>query len=446
MASTEGGLSALLARQAAGFLVLWSVVAAWWIPAPLLVGVEEVDWGARYERAQAGGPVMPGAMELAAELIRRETVLLPLLPWIEAETGGRVLAGSGPGWESVLEEARRHGGRCVLAGDDPRLAEVAQGDDDSGWRYVKVTAERPAPFLELRPMRPGDAGHGEAPTRLRFPLRASFPLLLLVGVVAAFVTQHRPDGASRLANSTVGTGLKWSMGLLAGGVVAIAFPFVARLGANGIGLAVLGGFVLMTGLVALGVVGWHAVVVSRVLSGRDLLLNWVYEGAAWRQFADQEVAERSAQGRGLVVMAALIAAVIVGVFLAVAPDREAAGFAALFVAVAIALAALAAWAGVRAVRRRSSGPQVELFLGRGGLWLGGMSHVWRGFGARLESAAIVEAHGVTALEIVYSVLQSTGPRALVFYRRYETVRLPVPPGREAEAEAAVRELAAAGAR
>jgi hypothetical protein len=449
MASTEpdpaAGLAPLLLRQGLGFLVLWGTLAAWWYPAPVLVAVQEVEWGERYDRAHAPGNPALGMIESARELIRRDSAVPSLPRWIEQQTEGRALAVEDADWPALARELRTGGGpepaRAVFPGDDPRLAGLA-GRQDATRRFVSLRTAEGTTTLEVWLLRPGDAAHASAPARLRYPLRALWPGLLLLALMAAAATQVRPASQSRLADSVAGTGLKWSLGFLTAGAAIVTFASLAGLGYNAIAVAVLGGFVVLAGVVALAVVGWHAVVIARVLSGRDLLLTWSYEGAAWRRFAEQDAAERVQQAKALVVMTALIAAVIVSVFLVVAEDKAAAGVAALVVVGAIALAAGVAWAGVRAVRRRYSAPRIELFLGRDGLWLAGMTHVWSGLGARLESAAIVDGeNGVSALEIVYSVIQSSGPRTLFFHRRHETVRLPVPAGEEQAARRAVETLA-----
>ncbi len=431
---SAAGLWPLIARQFGAFVLLWGALAAWWYPAPLLIQVREVDWGERYQRAYAPSrnPLF-GAMEMGREVVRLSRPVLSLPRFIEQETAGDVLEVKGDGWQRLLRRLRRTGPKetVYLTSSDSPL-----GQSESAGRTSVIAALNSGGrqlFLDLRQLRPDDYAFDQAPVALRYPLRARWPWLLGVGLAATLLIRWRPDSQSRLADSMIGTGLKWSFGLLAGGVVLALYPWVSAMGMDGIGVTFMGALLVLFGIIAISVVGWHAWVIAHILDGRDRLARWSYDPLLWQRFIREDLALRKEASKGLLWMVVVISVVVVGVFALAAEDMQAMGFAALVVVATLGLATAAAFGGQRAMRRRYSVAHPELMIGRRGLWLNGITHVWRGFSARLEGVEVGTREGLGLLCIRYSVLQSSGPRSLMFYRREETVCVPIPQGRLDEA-------------
>jgi hypothetical protein len=76
--------------------------------------------------------------------------------------------------------------------------------------------------------------------------------------------------------------------------------------------------------------------------------------------------------------------------------------------------------------RRSPG---QVVISSNAVWLSGVLHTWKGWGAKLESVRLRE-ETPAILEIVYSSPNRTG-------RQNTTVRVPVPRGQEKTAQHAV---------
>ena len=170
-----------------------------------------------------------------------------------------------------------------------------------------------------------------------------------------------------------------------------------------------------------------------LLADRGLLAHWQYSADEWRTFAGEERI-RQAREQGHLLKITAIIMVVVGVPFVIA-DRE----AGLWVAAVLFAVWILCWIvarlsrGSQAATRR--GPVPEARLGADALLLGNDLHVWRGWGNSLDGCA-VEAGPPPCLAVAYSAPAGRGPR------RQVTVRVPIPPGREAEAAEARRRIAA----
>ncbi|MGQ0614299.1 MAG: hypothetical protein ACT4PV_11230 [Planctomycetaceae bacterium] len=165
--------------------------------------------------------------------------------------------------------------------------------------------------------------------------------------------------------------------------------------------------------------------------------HWTYTAREWEQFVESE----SRRGRWLPLLSALLALLCVGLPAGLAwEDRMRLGDSALLhfgaAGMLAAVAGLGVAFGVRALQRRALAGMAsaarECFLGHNGLYLAGRYWPFQGIGRSLTGA----------------VLERGSPSRIVFSFEVRTrhgsttneVRVPVPQGREAEAETALHNL------
>lgn len=170
-----------------------------------------------------------------------------------------------------------------------------------------------------------------------------------------------------------------------------------------------------------------------LLADSGVLAHWRYSEEEWRTFAGEDRRRQAGEQRSLLTTTAVIMLVVALPF--VIFDRAAGWWVAATLCAVWSLCWIVARVSVRsqaASRRRSVR---EVRIGKNALLLGNELHVWRGWGNVLDDCA-VRAGSPPFLVITYSAPPGRGPR------RQLTVGLPIPPGREAEAAAVRRQLAA----
>jgi hypothetical protein len=171
-----------------------------------------------------------------------------------------------------------------------------------------------------------------------------------------------------------------------------------------------------------------------LLADRGVLAHWRYSEAEWRTFAGEERTRQSGEKRGLLKITGIIMVVVAVPF--VIYDREAGMWIAAVLFGTWVLCWIAARLSLRSQAASKSGPPPEARIGANALLLGNELHIWRGWGNLLEGCA-VESGPPPALAIDYSAPAGRSGRTQV------TVRVPIPPGHEAEAADVRRRIAAA---
>jgi hypothetical protein len=172
----------------------------------------------------------------------------------------------------------------------------------------------------------------------------------------------------------------------------------------------------------------------RLLAGEGVLARWSYSAAEWQAFSGDEVVRQSTGLRWLLAVTAFF--MIAATAGKLHQDRTAGLFVGATMLVTWILCWIAARAAVRKYRRRAEAPALAVVIGRDAMLIGKELHVWRGWGNLLHRCAI-EDGPPPLLAITYSM---QGRKA----RQIETVRVPVPAGRAAEAATLADQLTASG--
>jgi hypothetical protein len=171
---------------------------------------------------------------------------------------------------------------------------------------------------------------------------------------------------------------------------------------------------------------------DQTLHGEGLLAHWTYTPNEWRTYSQNEYATENAQKKFLFLVVSAFALAFGVLFWALDPD---AGFF-VFVAM-LGLIGLIGFVWRFTVwlnYRHNSAGTGEAYITRDAVYLNGRLYSLRAPLTRFEGATLENNRGVRVLAFQYSVF--TGRAGTQTY----TTRVPVPEGREAEAEEVLRQV------
>lgn len=160
-----------------------------------------------------------------------------------------------------------------------------------------------------------------------------------------------------------------------------------------------------------------------ILKGDNLLAHWTYEPDEWQQYAEEEYTLQKARNRTLFVIIT-IAALVCGfgywVFNPIIGK-----WAFITMAAVIVLSGFVAWFTTSYNHRQNKNNQGQAFFTHDAIYINRQLHDFKGLGSRLEKTEIKGEHQ-KYIEFVYSVPTRNG-------RQRQEARVPIPRGREAEA-------------
>ena len=192
-------------------------------------------------------------------------------------------------------------------------------------------------------------------------------------------------------------------------------------------LVFVGGFLLVMAMITTGILWRSALRQDRIFVGEELLARWEYAPSEWRRHVERLFRERSAASRRMLLVVGVIMLVVGGLFVLAMHDEASLFVAAVLLGIFVLLVLVAVIAPARQRRFLLSRPGLVL-IARGGVYLAGEFHDFRVFGSRLEGAEVARGEDAgRLLRIGYSYDGRYG-------RQAAEVSIPVPPGKEVEAE------------
>jgi hypothetical protein len=210
--------------------------------------------------------------------------------------------------------------------------------------------------------------------------------------------------------------------------LGVVFPLMFMDGmSGGYGIACLSGFAAMCCGIGAGVFLFRGFALNKILSGEELVVHWTYSPEEWRRYAEAEYG-RDRQLKFILFCIVAGFALFFGVlFLIFGGDG---GRVVFFVMLGlIALIGGVAALSVTLARRSNESRLGEARISRIGVYLNRDLHNWNMVGARLDDVSLVREESLL-VAFTYSYPSRTG-------RQSTTVRVPVPEGREGEAERVV---------
>ena len=170
----------------------------------------------------------------------------------------------------------------------------------------------------------------------------------------------------------------------------------------------------------------RAAALDNIFAGKNLLAHWTYQPAEWQSYADSEFHEQTELNKGLLWVIAAWALFFGGLCWLI--DRDGGRFV-LFLMVGLILLLATVAFGLPRLRylRQRRGPG-DAWITPTAIYFDGNLLNWNSWGTRLESVGWRDPKGnvPALLEFMVSYIARTG-------RQSQTLRIPVPSGREAEA-------------
>jgi hypothetical protein len=193
---------------------------------------------------------------------------------------------------------------------------------------------------------------------------------------------------------------------------------------GGYALAMLGLLVVTAGLATFFIYRKLAGQWEAIVSGRNVLVHWTFSSSLWQGYTERDYREDKRNKMTLFYIISAFAAFFGILFFVL--DREA-GFIVLLIMIGlIILIRLTAYLSIQYTYRQNRAAKGEAFITPKAVLLNKQLHTWGSLGSTLEEVKLL-AGQPALLEFSYS---APSGRTLAGY----SVRVPVPPDREEEAQ------------
>jgi hypothetical protein len=211
-------------------------------------------------------------------------------------------------------------------------------------------------------------------------------------------------------------------------VLAIFAP--SFLGIDGFGggfaISVIAFLVAITGIIVVFIYAGRAKNLGRILRGEGVIAHWTYSPEEWKAYAEKEYSLEKGEKKSLFILVAAIALVMgIGFFVF---NPESGGWVLLSMVALVGVIAFTAWFSAWCRHRENTRYHGEAYITGQSVYLNRQLHTWSGPGEKFGSMEIANIDGRNILVIGYTVWTRNG-------RTPVTVRVPVPAGKEKEAEA-----------
>lgn len=161
----------------------------------------------------------------------------------------------------------------------------------------------------------------------------------------------------------------------------------------------------------------YAVVRADLLAGRDVIARWHVDPTLFSAFGKAEISRDLNEKRSALFLILAMLVFVFGAFALFDPKAAFGMFA--FGGIAVLAILIAFWLGNRATRKRMHLRSGEVIVGKRGLLVNDVLHVWGSFLSRFSGAVLNQGAHPT-LTITYLVLARYGPQQV-------TVALPFSP-------------------
>jgi len=190
-------------------------------------------------------------------------------------------------------------------------------------------------------------------------------------------------------------------------------------------------FMVICGIIVIVIYSGRARAVSRILKADNVLAHWTYDPAEWNEYAEKQYVEEKKEKSVLFYVISAFALFFGIVFFLI--DNENGLWVLVLMLLLIGVIAFTAWFTAWYNHRQNLKYLGETYITADSIYINRQLHTWRGLGAKLESVDLDKHKAHAMLTMVYSAPTRTG------FENY-TVRIPVPQGKEAEAEQIYQKL------
>lgn len=419
---------------ATGFLVV-AVLILWWFPRPLVYLVEKPDFAYDYESQYREPGMTFGSFGVFQETMRQSRLFAPLSSYILEQMEGRPLLD--------ITESEFHS--LALSGEGPRYVTVNHDvfrDVFTSPGFLRLRDDRGIFLLRYRLVNAADYGRHQLSDELRYPLR-SYSLWIVALSFASFLLLNRISVDTRISGSSIGPTVAVIALLLALSVGLISWPFLHGMLDSDRSYAsiFIGAFLFLSLGIALLMLRPFITMIEGFFSNKGVLAHWLFTPKEWQPIR-RERFHRKQRSQNIVWF--LVAALAVGFTGYMAANHTS---SLSLMALGGALVLVLVW---RLLLQMAWKQQIDLegeqeahiFVGLEGLYCVGEVHRWRGIFSRFVSADV--EHGDSSQLLVrYATLgaHSMGGRGIprVYWNHY-SVDVPIPRGKEGEAQALALQL------
>jgi hypothetical protein len=210
------------------------------------------------------------------------------------------------------------------------------------------------------------------------------------------------------------------------GIIGIFLPSVAGIdGFNGgFAISFFSLLVALSAFVCTFLFAGRARMADNMLNGSSSLAHWEYTDSIWGAYTEEQFKADTKDKRNLFFLMAAFFGIAIIVILII--GGEAGPPVALFLLGIVALLGVVAFLSAQIEHAHNERTRGGAYISRDGVMLNGRLHLWKGWGASLESV-VVKDGDPPLLIIDYSAPSG-------YVRAYYTVRVPIPPGQMANAE------------
>jgi hypothetical protein len=202
---------------------------------------------------------------------------------------------------------------------------------------------------------------------------------------------------------------------------------------GGYAISFVAGFIAIGAVLVTWLFWQRAKILAKLLAGEKLLAHWSYLPEEWQPYTQVELKEQTAQNKVLLVIMAGWA-LFFGILFWIL-DRDYGWMVLLTLLGLVLVLAIAAFSIPRWRYRRQQREPGQAWIGLNAVYFDGALTSWPFLGTRLKQVAWREPKGKTPAMLEFKV--SYPSRA---GQQRQTLRIPVPAGREAEAKDILRQF------
>lgn len=218
------------------------------------------------------------------------------------------------------------------------------------------------------------------------------------------------------------------------GALMMALPPIisADMMAWGFAVMTIGFLVLTAGVTTFLLYLHRSKVLRRMDNSREVLARWTYDAATWKDIQREEVESN----KGMPVFGAILGGIflVIGLVFFLSDPDEMGMMLAIMAGVGL-LIAFSAWLGTKLRNRAILKDPGEAIVARGGVYYQGQLTDWNNITSWFDLAKLEKKNGHVDLVMTYRYL--AGRRGQIHNSQ---VTLPVPPGKEQEAQFAADRL------
>jgi hypothetical protein len=201
---------------------------------------------------------------------------------------------------------------------------------------------------------------------------------------------------------------------------------------GGFAISAVAILLFIIGIIVIIIYTGRARVLQKILNGENILAHWTYTPEEWQKYTEKQYKEEKQLKKGLFYIISGIAFVIGVVFFLA--DHENGIWVLVAMLALIAIIAFTAWFTSFYNYRQNKKFLGQTYITPKAIYLNRQLHTWSGPGDKLESVRLDRKDTfLSLLRFTYSVITRTG-------RQEQIVNIPVPKGKESEAEELVKKF------